>query len=266
MQIQLIVVPYDSGRRAYRMGAGPEHLLRSGLADELGAHAHVLTTRILETSLTDPGDAAFDLAGQIAAATRSATSNSAFPMILAGNCIATLGGFAGLGSKSALLWLDAHADFNTPDTSPSGFLDGMALSVITGRCHTERTSDLAGFSPLPDDRLLMMGTRSVDEGERAPLAAVRRVTDVKKLARMLGDLDVDDIYLHIDLDVLDANAARANCFAEPGGLSEQDIVDVVRIVKETKRLRGAALTAYDPSEDPRAEGIAKRIVTAVIGT
>ncbi|HEX6559320.1 MAG TPA: arginase family protein, partial [Longimicrobiales bacterium] len=161
MDISLIVVPYDSGQRAYRMGRGPEHLLSGGLADHLRAAGHSVRSTVFETA-GDEVTSAFDLAGQISKSTRSAEADGAFPIILAGNCISSLGGLAGFAMRTGLLWLDAHADFNTPETSPSGFLDGMALAVITGRCLGRQAATVPGFEPLADERIVMLGVRSID--------------------------------------------------------------------------------------------------------
>src|SRR5688500_3037745 len=175
MDIQLIVVPYDSGRRAYRMGRGPL-LLKPRLTTELERVGHTVSTLTLESLQTDAVTSSFDLARHIAGHVKAAESRGAFPVILAGNCIASLGAFAGLESRTAVLWLDAHADFNTPETSPSGFLDGMTLAIMTGRCMEEHTKRLAGFEPLADAEIVMVGLRSIDEGERAAVSRVHRLS------------------------------------------------------------------------------------------
>jgi arginase len=261
LKIQIIAVPYDSGRRGFRMGRGPEHLLQSGLVTEIEKSGHEVSVQILESSGDDVA-CAFDLARQIALLTSAADAADEFTIILGGNCVATLGGYAGLQSRTAMLWLDAHADLNTPETSESGFLDGMALSIITGRCHAEQAAQLPGFRPLSNDRLLMLGMRSVDEGEKNALERTRFIRDARDVQRSLDDLDVNELYLHVDLDVVDSEVARANHFAEPHGLSREDLLKVIATAIRCKRVRAAALTAYDPDTDERALGLAKEIVHA----
>lgn len=262
MHIHIIAVPYDSGRRGFRMGAGPEHLLRSGIVEEMQDNGHEVGVTILETS-GDDVTSAFDLARQIAEHTRAAEAAGAFAIILGGNCTSSLGGFAGLQSRTAVLWLDAHADFNAPETSPSGFLDGMTLTMMTGRCYEHETARLPGFKPLPVDRLLMLGVRAIDEGEKSALERVRVVRDARDLQRTLDDVDTNEFYLHVDLDVVDANVARANHFAEPYGLHREDLLKAIATVKRCKKVHAAALTAYDPAEDERALPLAKEIVHAI---
>ena len=71
-----------------------------------------------------------------------------FPLVLAGNCNAAVGVVAGLGPGAAVLWCDAHADFNTPETTTGGFLDGMGLATVTGRCWTSMAARVPGFVPV----------------------------------------------------------------------------------------------------------------------
>ena len=246
--LELIVVPYDTGRRSHRMGCGPEYLLASGLVEQLetaGLSARVAT---LETS-GDALHAAFDLARQIASATSAAVQSGRFPIILAGNCLATLGAFAGLGSSAAVLWLDAHADFNTPDTSPSGFLDGMALAIITGRCCRGESAHVSGFHPLPDEELIMLGVRSVDAGEQPIVDGIAVVRTKDELGRALHNLKRDDLYLHVDLDVFDPTSLRANQFATDGGWTTAEVLAGIGEAARRKRITALAITAYDPQVD-----------------
>lgn len=76
--------------------------------------------------------------------------------MVAGDCNATVGVVAGLGSQKrvGVLWLDAHADFETPDTDASGYLDGQGLAMLTGRCWRGHTQSLQGFVPVTDRRVL----------------------------------------------------------------------------------------------------------------
>jgi len=246
--IQFIVVPYDSGRRAQRMGRGPERLLACGLAEQLSEPGRPATVSFIEAN-GDAVDSAFEIAHKVAQATRSARAARALPVILAGNCITSVGGFAGLGSNTAMLWLDAHADFNTPDTSPSGFLDGMALAVMTGRCHADRTQQLDGFCALPDSELVLLGTRSIDEGEAPVVEQVAAVGSAAELDAALARTRRDDLYLHVDLDVLDPSSLQANQFATPGGLSTADLLDCIAVAARAKRIAAIAITAYDPDAD-----------------
>ena len=146
MKIQFLLVPYDSGRREWRMGRGPSYLLRHGVGSSLRALGHEVDAEYVEPGGLDgpnpPASAeiatSFSLYRQVAVRARAARANGALPIVLGGNCGVTLGAIAAATMSGrgdlGVLWLDAHADFNTPETTVSGFLDGMGLAVLTGRC------------------------------------------------------------------------------------------------------------------------------------
>jgi arginase len=92
--------------------------------------------------------------------------------VLSGNCHSCLGTLAGLQAEQALghprrtgiVWFDAHADFNTPDTTPSGFFDGTALSAATGGSWRTLTSTIPGFRPVDEARVVLVGAGDIDPG------------------------------------------------------------------------------------------------------
>jgi arginase len=281
--IDIITVPYDSARRGWRMGAGPGAFLRGGLARTLDGWGHEV--RVIEVELCDDGaaDVAGDadtvlaatmqLAGTTSQHVRSARRDGRFPLVLAGNCYMTVGALAALdGAAVAVAWLDAHGDLNTPATSPSGFVDGMAAAALLGWCHTAETGSLAGFRPPPAQRFLLLGTRSLDAGEAeaAERRAVRvlppdAVASESALARALDDVlgHADGVWLHIDLDVLDpASVAPANAFAAPGGLTPYQAVRVVQEAAARGPVAGLTLSALDPAVDE--DGIVRAAALALI--
>ena len=260
MNIQILAVPYDSGHRGLRMGAGPEALLRGGLVDALRDGGHSVNVRMAEL---DPGQwqaeiqSSFELMRMLAGAVAEARKAGRFPMVLAGNCNTAVGTLAGLGTDSiGVAWLDAHADFNTPETTTSGFLDGTAVAIITGRCWTQLAGTVPGFSPIADDRICLIGTRDVDSLESASLdestigvVAARQLRDT--LSRRLQPLTehADRIYVHLDLDVLDAAVAVANDFAVAGGLTLDDAHYALSTIAEKLAISGITLSAFDPEAD-----------------
>ena len=262
MDIHLLSVPYDTARRGERMGAGPEHLLASGAAERLGARGRGV--RVEGIALPDddfPAEirTAFELQRAVAAGVRRATADGSLPVVLSGNCnAAALGMLAGLRARNVgVLWFDSHGDFNTPETTIGGFLDGMALAMAIGRCWIQLLEQLPGFEPVAPSNVLLLGARDLDPME-ALLLAESRVTLLRPAhldADLVPALDrmrqhVRDVYVHIDLDVLDpAVHGRANALAAPDGLSVDQIVWALRMAAHRFRVRGAALTAYDPAFD-----------------
>jgi arginase len=89
-----------------------------------------------------------------------------FPLVLGGNCGVALGVVAGLGGDARVVWADAHGDFNTPETTLGGFLDGMGLATLTGGCWTAITATIPGFAAVPDDHVWLLGARSRRGGGR----------------------------------------------------------------------------------------------------
>ncbi len=243
-----------------RMGAGPEVLLKSGLADRIAARGH----EVSQTTIELPSDsflpeikAAFELDRRLAKAVSAAIARDAFPVVLSGNCISSLATVSGLGvSEPGVVWFDAHGDFNTPETTKSGFLDGMALAILTGQCWQQLAKTIPGFAAVRDDRVMLIGTRAIDDDESSLLSRTKVVRvssdSVRKGFRdTLSDFGqrVHDVYLHVDLDVLDTSEGNANSFAVDGGLSLRELIDAIHAIGDVTRIRAAALTAYDPAYD-----------------
>ena len=275
MRTQIIQVPYDSGKKNYRMGRGPGHI-----ACHLRAE-HFPLTEVDEVAVeVEERDGfglevgtCFAVARQLAEKVRDAASRGDFPLVLAGNCISCVGTLAGLGAPlPAIIWLDAHGDFNTPETTISGFLDGMGLATAVGRCWGELAASVPGFGPVPETQAVIVGARDLDVDERALLdsSAVHLVDPQRirhhglnaALEPLLARIQTQTqrAYLHIDLDVLDPGEARVNQFASPGGLTLTEVLGIVSLVRERFALAAAAITAYDPEYD---EG--EKAVRAAVG-
>lgn len=258
---RLIAVPYDSGVRGWRMGAGPDRLLDSGLEAGLRAAGHTVSAEHVEIpagASTAEIAATFTLAAQLADRVRAARAEGALPIVLAGNCASAIGTLSGLDDPApAVLWLDAHADLNTPDTTRSGFLDGMALSIILGRCWGEMASTVPGFRPIPDANVCLIGARDLDPAELDVLdgSEIREVHPHYAFLHLTPALDAirshaETVYLHIDLDVLDPEEGRVNQFSVPGGFLLGQVMAVIRSIRQRFQIGAVALTAYDPACDP----------------
>jgi arginase len=259
MDIQLLAVPYDSGNRGMRMGAGPERLLDAGLERVLRENGHTVHTRIAELTADWQAEiqTSFELMRMLSAAVREARESGRFPIVLAGNCNTAVGTLAGLGAQSTgVAWFDAHGDFNTPETTRSGFLDGTAVAIITGRCWTQLAATIPEFAPIPDDRVCLIGTRDLDSLESALLD--ESSVDIVEPGELRSSLPralekirehVDSIYVHLDLDVLDSALAAANSYAISGGLTLEDLDHALAQIAARFRIAGLTLSAYDPAVD-----------------
>jgi arginase len=275
MDIQLLVVPYDSGNRGARMGAGPQKLLDAGLERALRENGHTVHTKVAELS-ADAWHAeiqtSFELMRMLARAVRAARESGRLPIVLAGNCSTAIGTVAGLGADSTgVAWFDAHGDFNTPETTNSGFLDGTAVAILTGRCWTQLAATVPGFTRIADERVCLIGTRDLDALEGALLDESRvSVIEPKHLRsglpRALKSISghVKNIYVHLDLDVLDSGVAPANSYALAGGLTLEDLDHALAQIASKFTITGITLSAYDPAFD--TDGSAARAAIRMILT
>jgi arginase len=268
MHSRVFTLPYDSGHRGLRMGAGPEALLRRGLVAGVRAGGHDVEVEEIaapEGFQTEVGTS-FHLYRRLAERVRAARMESgAFPLTLAGNCGASIGALAGLrglgAEDSCLIWFDAHGDFNTPETTRSGFLDGMALAIATGQCWRRLVEYIPGFAPIAPERVIHVGGRALDDGEMehlelagvcvVPAERVRREGLAAALTAALDAMSgvVRHAYLHLDLDALDPTEGQANGFAAPGGLTANELGEAVELVGARFAVCGITLSAYDPAYD-----------------
>jgi len=270
MQISLIQVPYDSGHRNLRMGAGPEKILHSGLETELvnaGHEVHIRSIQV-DNQFQTENWTSFSVIKELANQVWNSRTSDEFPLVLAGNCNTSIGTIAGVGTeKTGVIWLDAHGDFNTPETTQSGFLDGMGLAMLTGKCWKRMLGQVDGFKPIDEANILLAGARDFDEHEKELLrnSQIRlahydqiKMNGIEEtILPLLTSLRkaVDRVYFHIDLDVLDPRVAPANHFFVPGGLDPDDVLSIIRAVKQKFRIVAAAIAAYAPRYDEKGATI-----------
>jgi len=136
MEIQLIQVPYDSGFKNVRMGLGPAHFIENGVVTMFQNSGHGVNVGSVHSRIPFASEigTTFDVNRELAEQVRSAVDGRRFPVVLAGNCNSCLGTLSGLDSKRlGIIWFDAHGDFNTPETTTTGFLDGMGLAMAAAR-------------------------------------------------------------------------------------------------------------------------------------
>jgi arginase family enzyme len=167
------------------------------------------------------------------------------PLVLGGCCCAHIGAVRGLADRAGRLgvvWLDAHGDLNTPETSPSGNLWGMPLRMLVD----------AGV--VAADDVALVGARSLDPGELEFLAE-SGIDD--SLERALGA--VDAVYIALDLDVLDPSEV-AVLEPEPAGASVPELEELLREVAARAYLAGAGVTGH--LRDDRNLAVASRLLVA----
>jgi arginase len=178
-----------------------------------------------------------------------ALSGGNVPVLVAGDCsvcLTTLRAALSHEPAAKVLWLDAHGDFNTPETTTSGFLGGMCLAGACGEW------DPGIAAAIPPERVVLAGVRDLDPPERALLeqsgAIVIGASVVETLVAVQNALDGAPVYVHLDLDVLDPEAFPAQ-FPAPGGLSPEKLYDLLEAVAGECKLVGVEVTAFQAPED-----------------
>jgi arginase family enzyme len=172
------------------------------------------------------------------------------PILLAGTCsicVSTLPVVARRHPDALVLWLDAHADFNTPDTSPSKFLGGMGLA---GACGLWDTGFGAGLDPA---RVIMFGVRDVDGGERVLLER-QGVGTVDKPSALADLLDARKVFIHLDLDILDPAVHPAG-FPADGGLDFEQLRRLLDLVAGAADVIGVEVTGAHPDHADMVAGV-----------
>lgn len=241
------------------MGRGPSKLFQTGIVEALersGANVRVTEALLPDDRFVSEISSAFALHAIISERVAKTRRDGGLPIVLSGNCNTAVGTVAGLtsvtGSPPTVCWLDAHGDFNTPETTTSGFLDGMAVSMLAGRCWTSMTSAVPGFTPVDESRIAMIGVRDVDSLEQGNLDD----SGVLRLSANFENAELDPIleaaaqvYLHVDLDVFDLAEGRANGYAITGGLTRKRFMSLAAHLRKHSSIGAVAITAYDPSCD-----------------
>jgi arginase len=273
MHIHIVSLPFDSGVKNVRMGNGPRYLLDAGLRQHLERQGHQVALTELDPAfdpLTPEPTIMLELNRQLATLVADALQRGAFPLVLAGSCYTAIGTVTGMGAdRTGVFWFDSHADFNTPDTSGSGFLDGMAITMLTGRSWRHLLTGLADYQPVPENHVCLVGVRDIDPPERALLdtSAVQVVgpdgleDDLQRALESLPD-EVDRAYLHLDLDVLDPGTAKANALAALGGPDIAQTAGAIARIGAALPIRGMSLTAFDPGvgDGERVSGAARTLL------
>lgn len=262
--IRVVAVPYDSGHRGLRMGAGPGHLLKNGLCEALGSSERQVELATLHSKMDPPAEVAtaFGLDRLVSEQVRGAFAVGEFPIVLSGNCNTAVGTLAGVGPEGlGIVWFDAHADFNTPETTTTGFSDGMGLAIAVGHCWKEMARRVPGFSPVAEENVVLAGAREVEPLEKERLAASPVVVvgadriEQEGLQALAVALDilrtrVGRVYVHLDLDVLDAGkVGKANEFASEGGLSAEELEEALGMICERFAVAACGIASYDPAFD-----------------
>ncbi len=173
------------------------------------------------------------------------------PVNIAGDCCTVIGVLAGLqrvGIDPVIVWLDAHGDFNTWETSPSGFLGGMPLAMIVG-LGEQTMNKAAGLKPIPASRVILSDARDLDikEQELIENSEIIHIRNIKDLLDY--PFQNRPIYVHFDTDVISLEDAPAQNYPAPGGSSESTIRSVFKFLSLNENIVAVTLSTWNPSLD-----------------
>ncbi len=275
MNIDLIGVPIDFGAGRRGVDMGPSAIRYAGIKSALERIGHTVSdggnvpVPIMEhCTIEDPKlrflNCILEVAAEVADATEASVRAGHFPLTLGGDHSFSFGSVGGVArvKKLGVIWLDAHGDFNTTATTPSGNIHGMPLAALCG-LGDERLVKLAGNGQRAVDpqNVVVLGARDLDEGERALLhaagvtvLATEQVDRIGMFAAVKRAIEVasngtDGIYLSLDLDALDPVYAPGVGTLVPGGLTYREAHLACELVAESGKLVAMDLVEVNPILD-----------------
>ncbi|MGL4986549.1 MAG: arginase [Treponemataceae bacterium] len=298
MNIHILEMPLDFGGNRHGSDMGPSAIRLAGLKNTLLRLGHTVEKKfslsgILSQEYENEGD---PKARYLAPIVRSCTQlaeqvyqtikEDSFPLIIGGDHSIALGTFAGLsagfkekGKKLGVLYVDAHGDFNTPKTSPSGNIHGMCVSASCGYGIPELTNLYFAGQKIDPKNVCYLGLRDLDPKEKLLMheAGVKAITmtqidrlgftnAVKEAINFLQEA-ADVIHISVDMDVMDPMYAPGVGIPLAGGLSYREILLLMEEVYQTKMLCSAEIVEVNPVLDVRNQTakMAVEIIARLLG-
>ncbi len=275
MQIDIIGVPIDLGADRRGVDMGPSAIRYSQLQQKLEELGYQVEDQgnvevpIAEMcKVTNPKlkyvDCIIPMSRRVAGAVATSMQAGHFPLVLGGDHSLSIGSIRGAAKnrKIGVIWLDAHADFNTDKTTPSGNIHGMSLAALAGLGDKSLVQLWDETIPVIDPaKIAIIGARDLDPGEKKNLKEagamvmgmeqVDRFGMVAVVEKALEHIsrDVDGIYLSLDLDALDPQHAPGVGTPVPAGLTQREAHLACEMIAETNLLIGMDVVEVNPILD-----------------
>ncbi len=277
--VRLIGFPMDLGAGRRGVDMGPSALRIAGVSEKLTSLGYLVkdagdidVPTAEESELANPhlrylseiSSACQTLATEVEAA----LNHDEFPLVLGGDHSMAIGTIAGIANhckkhkkRFGVIWIDAHADINTPETSPSGNIHGMPVAVSLGLGAPELTQVGGDFTTLAPHQIAMIGLRSVDPGESLLIKKLKieayTMTDLDKLgthrviAKLLNSMraKVDHLHVSFDLDSVDPSVAGGVGTPVPGGLSYREAHLIMEAIADTGYMSSFEIAEVNPILD-----------------
>jgi arginase len=271
----------DMGPSAIRYAGLSERLAGAGIEveDRGNVQAELAETRALGTESARFLDEILRTCTLIALEVESARNDGLRPLVLGGDHSVAMGSLSGLAAegRGGVLWLDAHGDLNTPETTPSGNVHGMPLAAALGLCESFLRDGLR-LPAVDPERVALVGVRSLDPGEQALVrelgVAVYTISDLDRrgvepviseaLEHVAGG---SFVHVSVDLDVVDPEVAPGVGDPVRGGLSYREVHLALELVAEAEVLDGLDLVEVNPIHDHEntTAGLAVEVAASAFG-
>ncbi|MEM8532753.1 MAG: arginase [Chloroflexota bacterium] len=276
--VAIIGVPIDLGAGRRGVDMGPSAIRYAGLKDrleQLGCNVQDLgnITVPLAEQFTPPApdtklrylEPLISINTTLADQVVTIVQEGAFPLILGGDHSLSIGSINGVaqGRRIGAIWVDAHGDFNTPETTPSGNIHGMGVAALTGRGHPDLSTLCQRRPVLRDDDVALVGIRDLDPLERAALQETgihvftmhdidrRGFAAVMEEAIMRVSVGTAGFHVSLDLDALDPSEAPGVGTPVLGGISYREAHLAMELVSQSKQLLSMDLVEVNPILDDR---------------
>lgn len=269
--LQVIALRYRDTRLAPDDERGIDAYAASGVYGVAGVPAKTSEPRL--RAEVETGDRIVDLGllnGEIAEQVAAGRARGDAVLMTGGNCTHITGVLGGLqdahgpGVRAGLVWFDAHGDFNTPQTTPSGMLGGMPVAVCAGLAFP-RWRELSHIvAPLPADRIVMVDVRNLDPEEEQliravgiPIVPVMPAGPGSAFHTAVADLAerCDVLYLHIDSDILDESYVPGHATREPDGPEMEPVLAAVDAVMATGKVAVYAVVSVYAGGEGRERAV-----------
>lgn len=275
MRIGVIGVPMDLGQKRRGVDMGPTAMRIARLIERLSALGHSVTDygniQGPDRSTAKPGnekmrylDEVLKVCGFIADRVSDCVTRRMFPLVLGGDQTVSIGTLAGLaehGTQRGIIWIDAHADFNTAESTPSGNIHGMALGSILGYGNKKLTAFRKIVPKALEENTVIIGCRSIDRMEKDVLSGSRvtvftmKEVDEMGISRVIDEAlqiagkGVRNVHVSFDIDVLDPREAPGTGTPVPGGLTYREAHLVMEDLHEAGKVSSAELVEVNPILD-----------------
>jgi arginase len=204
----------------------------------------------------------------IASEVTKAVKGGKRPVSIAGDCCTTIGVVAGLqraGINPFVIWFDGHGDFNTWETTPSGFLGGMALSMLAGLGEQTMPGNV-GLQSVPEEMIILTDGRNLDPQERDLIenSKVTHLTDVAELLKY--PLPRLPLYIHVDVDIINPIDAPAMGYVAPGGPRASELEHVFSFLAGTGQITAVSMCTWTPEldVDKQSETVSMKLLQVLL--